>query len=181
MLSTKVLMRDGVRLIPYSSAHDEQTVVWLNDPHVKKGFGLTRAVSLEGHRNWLLHANNLAIWAILDDVGDHSGNMLLHLEPNRSSAYLQLYIGSSQARGRGLGKNALLCALEWAFEHQGLNRVWLHVFPENQAAISLYTKMGFIQEGTEREAVLRDGTFEDQYRYSLLKAEWQVMRTECGL
>lgn len=178
MLNTESLMQDGVRLIPYSSEHDVQTVAWLNDPLVKEGFGLTRTLSLEDHRDWLSHSPNLACWAILDDMGVHRGNILLHVEPRRSAAYLQLYIGPSEARGKGLGKNALGCALEWAFELRSLNRVWLHVFPENLAAVKLYTRAGFVREGTERAAVYRNGNFQDQDRYSLLRSEWQLIRNE---
>lgn len=49
-------------------------------------------------------------------------------------------------RGRGAGSALLAAAIEWARE-QGLHKLTLSVFPHNAAAIALYRKFGFIEEG----------------------------------
>ena len=49
-------------------------------------------------------------------------------------------------RGRGVGSALLAAAIEWARE-QGLHKLSLAVFPHNVAAIALYTKFGFVEEG----------------------------------
>jgi putative acetyltransferase len=44
-----------------------------------------------------------------------------------------------------------------------LKRVELCVFTDNQSAISLYKKMGFVVEGTKKFAAIRDGSYIDEY------------------
>ena len=49
-------------------------------------------------------------------------------------------------RGRGVGSALLEAAVEWAHD-QGLHKLSLGVFPHNAAAIALYRKYGFVEEG----------------------------------
>lgn len=49
-------------------------------------------------------------------------------------------------RGRGVGTALMEAAVAWARE-QGLHKLSLSVFPHNTAAIALYRKFGFSEEG----------------------------------
>jgi ribosomal protein S18 acetylase RimI-like enzyme len=49
-------------------------------------------------------------------------------------------------RGRGVGAALLGAAIVWARE-RGLHKLSLSVFPHNAAAIALYRKYGFVEEG----------------------------------
>jgi RimJ/RimL family protein N-acetyltransferase len=49
-------------------------------------------------------------------------------------------------RGRGVGSALLSAALEWSHE-RGLHKLSLGVFAHNQAALALYRKFGFVEEG----------------------------------
>jgi len=49
-------------------------------------------------------------------------------------------------RGRGVGSALLAAAIEWARE-RGLHKLSLAVFAHNDAAIALYRKFGFVEEG----------------------------------
>jgi ribosomal protein S18 acetylase RimI-like enzyme len=49
-------------------------------------------------------------------------------------------------RGRGVGSALMAAAIEWARE-RGLHKLSLSVFAHNEAAIALYRKFGFVEEG----------------------------------
>lgn len=49
-------------------------------------------------------------------------------------------------RGRGVGSALVAEAIEWA-RAQGLHKLTLGVFPHNAAAVALYRKFGFVEEG----------------------------------
>ena len=49
-------------------------------------------------------------------------------------------------RGRGVGSALLAAAIEWARD-RGLHKLSLGVFAHNTAAIELYRKFGFVEEG----------------------------------
>ena len=49
-------------------------------------------------------------------------------------------------RGRGVGSALMVAAIDWARE-RGLHKLSLSVWPHNAAAIALYRKYGFVEEG----------------------------------
>lgn len=49
-------------------------------------------------------------------------------------------------RGRGVGSALMAAAIEWAHERD-LHKLSLSVFAHNEAAIALYRKFGFVEEG----------------------------------
>jgi RimJ/RimL family protein N-acetyltransferase len=49
-------------------------------------------------------------------------------------------------RGRGVGSALLAAGIDWAREHD-LHKLSLSVFPHNAAAIALYRKFDFVEEG----------------------------------
>ena len=49
-------------------------------------------------------------------------------------------------RGRGVGSALMAAAIDWARE-RGLHKLSLGVWPHNTAAIALYRKFGFVEEG----------------------------------
>lgn len=63
-------------------------------------------------------------------------------------------------RGKGIGKALIHDALNKAKE-KGLERIELSVFKENQPAITLYQKIGFVIEGTKKNAVKINDKYDD--------------------
>lgn len=57
-------------------------------------------------------------------------------------------------RGRGVGSALVAAAIDWGREH-GLHKLTLSVFPHNEAAIALYRKFGFEDEGYRRKQMRR--------------------------
>lgn len=53
---------------------------------------------------------------------------------------------ATEWRGRGVGAALMVAAIDWARGH-GLHKLALSVFPHNEAAIALYKKFGFVEEG----------------------------------
>jgi L-phenylalanine/L-methionine N-acetyltransferase len=66
----------------------------------------------------------------------------------------------AQYRGKGIGSKLLAGVIQHAYE-SGLKRLELEVFADNQAAISLYKKHGFVQEGIKSYARVVDGHYPD--------------------
>ena len=57
-------------------------------------------------------------------------------------------------RGRGVGSALVQAAIDWACD-QGLHKLSLEVFTHNAAAIALYRKAGFVEEGRRRKQYRR--------------------------
>jgi ribosomal protein S18 acetylase RimI-like enzyme len=57
-------------------------------------------------------------------------------------------------RGRGVGTALVAAAIEWARAH-GLHKLTLSVFPHNEAAIALYRRFHFVEEGRLTQHIRR--------------------------
>lgn len=72
-----------------------------------------------------------------------------------------------EARGRGLGRALLEALIAHARTLAGVERLTLSVVPGNQAARSLYLRLGFIPYGLESQAYCLDGTYWDSEHMAL--------------
>ncbi|KAJ6138919.1 hypothetical protein N7471_005405 [Penicillium samsonianum] len=79
-------------------------------------------------------------------------------------------------RGKGYGGEAINWALDWAFQHAGLHRVSIGALSFNHNALKLYRKLGFVDEGRERESVYYRRAWHDGINLSMLEHEWEVLR-----
>jgi putative acetyltransferase len=64
---------------------------------------------------------------------------------------------------KGIGKALMSAILDIADNWLKLKRVELNVFTDNEPAIALYKKMGFVIEGTKKYAAVRNGVHADEY------------------
>lgn len=74
-------------------------------------------------------------------------------------ADLGLMVAASHRR-RGIGRALLEQAVAWAREAD-IRKLELHVFPWNEAAIKLYERFGFVQEGYRRQQYKRGDEYVD--------------------
>lgn len=79
---------------------------------------------------------------------------------------------SRDFRGKGLGKILYSLILSLCFDEWNMNRVWLLVVEYNSIARSLYNSLGFIEEGKQRSAIFKNGSFHDYIMLSIIKGEW---------
>ncbi|KAI8930892.1 hypothetical protein NX059_011907 [Plenodomus lindquistii] len=84
-------------------------------------------------------------------------------------------------QGQGYGTEAITWALEHAFHRLGMHRVSIRAFEYNDGAVRLYEKLGFVQEGREREAYWWEGRWWDGIWMGILEREWRVLREAGGL
>ena len=69
-----------------------------------------------------------------------------------------------ETRGRGIGAEIVSHALSYAASVLRARQVNLGVNVKNTAAVALYKKLGFIEYGLERDYLLVNGVFHDEYQ-----------------
>jgi RimJ/RimL family protein N-acetyltransferase len=116
--------------------------------------------------------------AIIDrSTGEFAGEVVLNdLVPENKSCNFRILLVGDRNRGRGLGTEATRLILAHAFETVRLHRVELSVYAFNPRARRVYDKVGFVYEGTMRDALCWDGEWIDADTMSILDREWAVHR-----
>jgi RimJ/RimL family protein N-acetyltransferase len=151
---------------------------WQNDPEVRDLIqGFRGPVRQETTEAWIdavttQSLKTRAVFAVRRDGEIVGVAQLQSIDWVQRTALLGIYIGDVSERGAGLGAVATSLLLDYAFNGLDLVRVGLDVLASSAAARRLYERLGFVPEGTLREAFLRAGTREDIVLYGLLKREW---------
>jgi RimJ/RimL family protein N-acetyltransferase len=71
---------------------------------------------------------------------------MVHIEQSRFGFGELGMMVAREWRGRGVGSALVAATIEWG-RARGLHKLTLSVFPHNDAAIALYRKFAFIEEG----------------------------------
>jgi L-phenylalanine/L-methionine N-acetyltransferase len=87
----------------------------------------------------------------------------------RHAATLGMAVKTS-ARRQGVGSVLLTAGINLAERWLAVRRIELEVYTDNEAAVALYKKFGFVVEGTLRQYAFRDGQFADVYLMAKLAA-----------
>ncbi len=172
------LTGERVLLRPVDAADAPGLVEALADPETCRLTGThPRDGGIETATRWYAtradHDDRLDLVIVERSTGEFAGEVVLNeLDvPNRSCGF-RISLNNPSLFGRGLGTEASRLVLAHAFETVGLHRVDLWVYAFNPRARHVYEKLGFVHEGTKREALYWDGTWVDAHIMALLAHEW---------
>jgi diamine N-acetyltransferase len=113
-------------------------------------------------------------YAVTDDTDEYLGTISLkNIDVNSKTAEYAISM-RKKIHGKGIATEATRLVLKKAFEELGLQRVYLNVLSDNQAAIRLYEGCGFVCEGEFRQHLYKDGRYVNLKWYGLLKREYDV-------
>jgi ribosomal-protein-alanine N-acetyltransferase len=93
------------------------------------------------------------------------------------SAFIGYWIDEAVA-GQGLMPEAVVVALQYAFESLRLHRVEINIIPRNSASRRVVEKLGLRFEGVAERYLEIDGAWEDHARYAITAEEWQQRAPE---
>ena len=80
-----------------------------------------------------------------------------------------------EAWGEGYATEATELLVAYGFDQLRFNKVVAHAFAFNAASRRVLEKVGFTEEGVDREEAFIDGEYVDVHRYGLLEREWREL------
>lgn len=151
----------------------------LSHPAVIKHYGVQyhSMEAVQTQMNWyqqLLAEGSGTWWCVCRaDGGEPMGacgfNSLQRLHRKAETGYWLL----PAYQGQGYMHEAMQAALAHAFGALQLHRIEAVVETDNHASMLLAQRLGFMLEGTQRDAEWREGHFVSHHLYGLLAEEWQ--------
>jgi diamine N-acetyltransferase len=172
----------NVRLRAIEREDIPRCVRWVNDPEVIRYTSLNLPFSQAMEEKWFdrqleipaAKGQTLAIEVRVGIEWIHVGNTsLFGFEQIDNSAEFGIMIGEKEYWNKGYGRETALLMLKHGFEDLNLNRIYLHVFTENSRGIKAYEAAGYIKEGVLRQAMYKNGKYNDVLLMSVLHSEWK--------
>jgi len=99
---------------------------------------------------------------------------LQDISDTNRSANLRIAISAARHQGRGYGSEAILLLLDYGFGIRNLHRIELNVYAYNERAQHVYRKLGFQQEGIQRDALFYNHAYHDAILMSMLEHEYRA-------
>ena len=147
-----------------------------NVPEIQAMFGAdpsqVRPITDEAAVAWVQSvANDPHAWILAVD-GEVLGSIRLH-SINHADKRANIAIGilNTAELGKGLGSEAMRVLACYAFDTLGLHRLTSRVLAFNERAIAAYKKVGFVEEGRERESALIGQNWQDDLIMGLLSQD----------
>jgi RimJ/RimL family protein N-acetyltransferase len=171
-----------VDLVPYGTRFAEQEPVWRNNEswfwatvgerHILAKTQLDRR--RQERAEWAeQHGSQNVAFGIQTKDGKPLGDMSLNwVLGHQRLSMLGASIGDSDFWGGGYGTDALLLAVDYAFDWLDLRKLWLATMSPNMRVVRQMEKVGFMLEVRQREATWVDGKPGDILLYGLLREEW---------
>ena len=132
-----------IKLNPFTRLFMDRSFEWLNDPEIRR-LTDTPPVTREGQEKWFKSLNekkDYVVWGVLYDDCPVGVCGIKHIQ-NSQGEYFG-YLGEKSLWGKGIGAEMMRQAHTNALDH-GIEQLSLTVLKENERAIRLYRKMGYI-------------------------------------
>lgn len=102
------------------------------------------------------------------------GNVALsNIHPKDHYAVFGIAIGEKDYWSKGYGTEAARLIIRYGFEQLNLHRITSSARSFNERSIRLHNRVGFMEEGHQREADFKNGAYHDRIMFGLLRNEWQ--------
>lgn len=177
-----IITSGGLRLRAVEREDVKLFFQWVNDPEVTRGLVLYLPMSIVEEEKWFerIQERDPRERPMAIDMRDGEGWRLIgncavfDLEWISRSAELGIMIGDKSVWNQGHGTQVMNMLLRHCFETLNLNRACLKVYGTNVRARRSYVKAGFVEEGCLRQAVYKDGRYDDVHFMSVLRSEWDA-------
>ncbi len=126
----------------------EEVRQWRNAQEIRSQMVNSHVISLEEHTGWvasLKENKTTRVWVAYHDGIPFGVVNLAKIDYQQKTTDWGIYIGDLDHRGRGLARPLLYSLMNHVFEVLGLNKMQTKVLEDNEAAQTLYKKMGFAE------------------------------------
>jgi UDP-2,4-diacetamido-2,4,6-trideoxy-beta-L-altropyranose hydrolase len=138
------------RLVPFDESHVATTFEFLRDPALRASFAMGDAPDWSAHvAYWRTKREDSSerVFAI-EQRGIHVGNCGIKPVPHSADHEGWIYLSSAVKKRSGLGEFAFRRLMRIAFRELGHASMVLHVRHDNEVALGLYEKIGFVPDDT---------------------------------
>ncbi len=170
----KVLLR------PVMKSDIQYFLKWFNDPEVTQYLLTYLPMTEMAEEKWIEGQGigqtkaGFVIEAIEGDSTKPIGSTALNnISPKDHNATFGIAIGDKDYWSKGYGTEAARLIINYGFEQLNLHRINSGAFAFNERSLRMHLRVGFKEEGCQREWVFKNGKFQDHVIFGMLRSEWE--------
>ena len=152
---------------------------WANDPITQDGIGeLHFPSSMDFHKSWFqgLKNDQLNQRFVIDmpKIGIVGISSLMNIDWRNNHAWHGIMIGNSAIRGKGLGVDAVMATMRYAFDELHLERLDGSIIEYHAESYNLYCSkiLGWKECGRRKNYYFRKGRYWDQILTGITKHDY---------
>lgn len=154
---------------------------WANDPDLRGLTGEVTPMTVAGAEEYFERVshdpNRVWFMIVVRASGQVIGETgLLRMFYAWRTTDLSIILDEKEAWSQGYGTEAIRLLLDYAFGYLNFHRVSIGVVGFNEKALRFYEKIGFKQEGIQRDGYFYDHRYHDFVMMSLLEDEYRRNR-----
>jgi len=167
------LQGEMIDLLVKNKEHVDTYLKWINDPTIAKFISVYIPQTLEViKKEWFpeyLDEKNiwLEIWHKKDQKTIGMVGLFKIIAPYRRGE-IGIFIGEIDYWGKGIGTIAVEMMIDYAFNVLNLHKIVLEVNVTNIRSITMFKKLGFIEEGHLKDMEFIDGEWTDNKIFGLI-------------
>jgi len=147
---------------------------WVNNPIVRNYLGVELPVTLEVMRKeWFSDVKDeksiwFEIWHKKDliPIGMVGFFQIFNIQRR---AEIGIFIGEPEYWGKGIGPEAINLMLDYGFNTLNYHKILASVNVPNTRSLKMFNKIGFIEEGHQKDMDFIDGEFVDEKLFGMLR------------
>ncbi|MFC4761012.1 GNAT family N-acetyltransferase [Fructobacillus durionis] len=110
---------------------------------------------------------------VIEKDGEFAGVVeLMEINTIHRHAEIQIII-DSKFQGHGLAQAGMRAGIEYGFNVLNLHKIYLYVDVDNAAAVHIYKKIGFEEEGCLKHHFFAEGKYHDSYMMGLFADDFR--------
>ncbi len=170
-------------LTRFDAANAETARGWINDPAVNEWL-LSGQLPVSREQEESFYAATESAWnagtAYRLEIHAAEGDRFIgicgieQVDRLHRHGEIGILIGSLEHQNLGYGRDALVTLLRFGFDALGLHRISIMASVGNERAVHLYSSIGFVEVGREREVAFMRGRFHDHICYDMLEDEFRA-------
>lgn len=151
----------------------------INDPEMESMVGgYSLPVSTLQQEQWIINNGNTSmnIRLIIETEDDGAVGLanIVNIDWKNRTAFHGIKIANRKFRSKGIGTDAVMAVMKYAFEELQLNRLDGTILEYNKLSKILYCdKCGWIIEGVKRQAVFKANEYHNELMVGILKKEYE--------
>lgn len=149
-----------------------------NDPETEWmiggwSFPISKKEQLEWYEKVILDKNNFRFTIVMRESEQPVGMVnLVNIDWKNRSGYHGIKLSPQSPKGKGIGTDAVMTIMEYAFDELQFNRLDTAWSEYNKASIGLYKKCGWSIEGCKKRGVFKRGKYYDRYFGGILVEDY---------